>query len=145
MSFARFDTEMTVRPDDIDMNKHVHTSKYIDYYLAARFDQMERCYKMPMDEFLNNGWTWFIKSIRIDFRRQLRIAERILVRTWLQSFGGSDVIIGFQIYRKETMKIAAEGEVVNTLVSLHSGRSATVPEWVIQRYAQFVEDGTSGP
>jgi len=48
---TRFETEMQVRPDDIDMNQHVHGSRYFDYVLAARYDQMERCYKMPMQEF----------------------------------------------------------------------------------------------
>lgn len=140
MRYARFETELTVRLDDIDMNNHVHTSKYFDYYLAARFDQMERCYKMSMDEFLKNGWTWFVKSVRIDFKRPLKIKERILVRTWLESFGGTDVNVAFQIIRKESMKIAAEGTATNTLISLRSGRSTTIPEWVIQRYAQFVDE-----
>ena len=26
-----FETEIIVRPDDIDMNSHVHNSKYLDY------------------------------------------------------------------------------------------------------------------
>ena len=43
---------MQVRPDDIDMNRHVHSSRYLDYVLAARFDQMERCYKMSMQAFM---------------------------------------------------------------------------------------------
>jgi len=49
---TRFETELTVRPDDIDMNQHVHSSRYQDYVLAARYDQMARCYKMPMEEFI---------------------------------------------------------------------------------------------
>ena len=33
---AVFATEMQVRPDDIDMHRHVHNSRYLDYVLAAR-------------------------------------------------------------------------------------------------------------
>jgi acyl-CoA thioester hydrolase len=138
LQYARFDTEMPVRLDDIDMNNHVHTSRYIDYYLAARFDQMERCYKMPMDEFIKQGWTWFVKSMKIEFKRSLLITDRIVVRTWLDSFAGSDVLIRFQIFRKGNMKLAAEGEVMNTLITIASGRSTPIPDWVIQRYAQFL-------
>ena len=50
-AYARFETELRVRPDDIDMYQHVHSSRYMDYVLAARFDQMETGYKMPMSEF----------------------------------------------------------------------------------------------
>ena len=28
---TRFETELQVRPDDIDMNQHVHGSRYFDY------------------------------------------------------------------------------------------------------------------
>ena len=41
--YSRFETELQVRPDDIDMNQHVHNSRYFDYVLAARYDQMARC------------------------------------------------------------------------------------------------------
>ncbi|MDP3929291.1 MAG: thioesterase [Bacteroidota bacterium] len=45
---SKFESTLKVRPDDIDMNQHVHSSKYIDYVLSARYDHMERCYKMPI-------------------------------------------------------------------------------------------------
>ncbi|MBM2845221.1 MAG: fadM, partial [Bacteroidetes bacterium] len=62
MEYKRFETELVVRPDDIDMNNHVHGSRYLDYVLYARFDQMGRCYGMPMDEFLKKGWNWYQKT-----------------------------------------------------------------------------------
>jgi len=37
-----FATEIIIRPDDIDMNDHVHNTKYLDYVLAARYDQMQK-------------------------------------------------------------------------------------------------------
>src|ERR1019366_6508676 len=38
--FSKFETELAVRPDDIDLYQHVHSTRYLDYVLAARFDQM---------------------------------------------------------------------------------------------------------
>lgn len=55
---TKFETELGVRPDDIDMNQHVHASRYQDYVLAARYDQMARCYKMSMEEFFKAGLGW---------------------------------------------------------------------------------------
>jgi acyl-CoA thioesterase FadM len=43
MPYKRFETELIVPPDDIDMNNHLHGSKYLDYVLAARYDHMGRC------------------------------------------------------------------------------------------------------
>ncbi len=46
---TKFETALQVRPDDIDMNQHVHASRYMDYVLAARYDQMARCYQMAIE------------------------------------------------------------------------------------------------
>ena len=50
--YARFETEHVVRPDDIDMFQHVHSSRYLDYVLAARYEQMAPCYGMPWEDFI---------------------------------------------------------------------------------------------
>ena len=55
---TRFETALSVRPDDIDMNQHVHASRYHDYVLAARYDQMARCYQMAMEEKCKEHKFW---------------------------------------------------------------------------------------
>lgn len=139
MTYKRFDTELHVRPDDIDMNNHVHGSRYLDYVLYARFDQMERCYGMPMEDFLAQGWNWYQKTFHIEFKRAIALADRIIVRTWLESFDRSDVRVGFQILKKESMKVAAEGYFVSTMINTATGRAEIIPEQVINQYAQFTE------
>jgi acyl-CoA thioester hydrolase/thioesterase-3 len=139
MPYKSFETEFVVRPDDIDMNNHVHGSRYLDYVLFARFDQMGRCYGMPMDEFLKNGWNWYQKVFHIEYKRALNIAEAVIVRTWLESFEKFEVKVGFQILKKESMKVSAEGYFISTMINLKTGRAEPIPEWVIQHYVQFVE------
>ena len=36
-----FETEITIRPDDIDLNNHVHNTKYLDHVQAPRYEQMK--------------------------------------------------------------------------------------------------------
>jgi acyl-CoA thioester hydrolase/thioesterase-3 len=120
------------------MNNHVHNSKYLDYVLFARYDQMGRCYGMSMDEFVTKGWVWVVKACFIEFKRPLNI-EQIVVRTWLESFEKSDVKVGFQIFKKQGMKLAAEGYFVNTMIDRVNGRAVEIPDQVIRQYAQFVE------
>ncbi|MGB2763948.1 MAG: hypothetical protein WBC20_06005 [Candidatus Aminicenantaceae bacterium] len=38
---TKFDTEITVRPSEIDINRHVHQSVYMDYVLFARWVRMK--------------------------------------------------------------------------------------------------------
>ena len=81
MNYSTFESELAVRPDDIDMNNHVHVSKYADYVLAARYDQMQRCYKMPMEEFVKMGYGWVVVTSYIEYKRPLFINDVVLVRT----------------------------------------------------------------
>jgi len=71
MSFSSFETELGVRPDDIDFFQHVHSSKYFDYVLAARYDQMTRCYGMSMEWFIERGYGWVVKQAMIEYKRPL--------------------------------------------------------------------------
>ncbi len=80
---TKFETELAVRPDDIDMNRHVHNSRYFDYVLAARYDQMSRCYKMSMEEFLKAGFGWVVKIAHLEYKRPLGLGDLMIVRTWI--------------------------------------------------------------
>jgi acyl-CoA thioester hydrolase/thioesterase-3 len=121
------------------MNNHVHGSRYLDYVLFARYDQMGRCYGMPMEEFIKSGWSWYQKSFHIEFKRAITLADKIIVRTWLDSFSKADVKVGFQMYKKEMMKLAAEGHFVSTMIDVQSGRAIPIPETIIQHYVRFTE------
>ena len=134
---TKFETEMLVRPDDIDMNQHVHGSRYQDYVLAARYDQMARCYQMSMDEFTQAGYGWFVKTAHLEYKRPLVLGDRFVVRTWVDEIGGSDVKVRFQILRRvrERLKISCEGWFDYTLVSLQDGRAELIPDHVLAKYA----------
>src|SRR5438874_9263431 len=83
--YSRFQSELQVRPDDIDMHQHVHNSRYFDYVLAARYDQMERCYGMSMEKFIEAGFGWFVKTAHVEYKRPLGLGERFVVRTWIEA------------------------------------------------------------
>jgi acyl-CoA thioesterase FadM len=67
------------------------------------------------------------------------MGDRIIVRTWLDSYAKSDALVRFQIFRKSSMKIAAEGSIVNTMISTASGRAIPIPDSVIAQFTQFKE------
>ena len=134
---SRFETEMSVRPDDIDMNQHVHASRYQDYVLAARYDQMARCYKMSMEEFRQAGLGWYVKSAHLDYKRSLHLGDRLLVRTWVENIEGSEVKVQFEIHRRagERLKLACDGWFDYTMVNLQTARAETIPDWIFAKYS----------
>jgi YbgC/YbaW family acyl-CoA thioester hydrolase len=132
---TKFETEITVRPSDIDINRHVHQSVYLDYVLFARYDQMRRCYKMSMEEFFKRGYSWATKSTTIEFIRPVLLGEKVVVKTWIQEIGTKSVKVYFQIRKKETDDVAAEGHAVYVLVDARSGKPEIIPEDIVKKYS----------
>lgn len=134
---TRFTTDLDVRPDDIDMFQHVHSSRYLDYVLAARFDQMARCYGMAMEEFLRIGLAWYQRSAHIEYKRSLRLGDRFTVTTWIEEMDRDTVRVDFQIRRREetgATKLCCDGHCHYTLVNVATGRAEPIPDWIAMKY-----------
>ena len=133
--FSTFETELHVRPDDIDLNGHVHNSKYLDYVLAARCDQMERCYGMSMGEFLERGFSWFAKTAHVEHKRPLFMGETVIVRTRVSEIRRREVKVDYEILKRETGKLSAIGYFEYTMVDKVTGRAQEIPEDVVRMYS----------
>lgn len=133
--FSTFETIVPVRPDDIDLNQHVHNSKYLDYVLAARYDQMERCYRMSMEEFLERGFSWVVRSAYIEHKRPLRIADSAIVRTCIDEMRDRGVKVAFEISKQSDNKLVAKGWLDYAMVSSATGRPQDIPEDVVAKYS----------
>ncbi|MCF8239903.1 MAG: acyl-CoA thioesterase [Melioribacteraceae bacterium] len=133
--YSVFESKITVRPDDIDMNNHVHYSKYLDYLLAARYEQMHRDYKMSMHEFIDRGFTWFVSNISIEFKRAMKLGDLVFVKTQIQSYQGAQSTVKFWMEIGEKRKLAAEGIAVYSLISTKSGRPVRIPQDIVEKYS----------
>jgi YbgC/YbaW family acyl-CoA thioester hydrolase len=133
--YSIFETEITVRPDDIDMNNHVHYSRYLDYILMARYDQMKNDYKVALEEFGKRGFSWVASEVNIQYKRPIFLEDgTIKVRTQLEEFHGAKVMINFWMVKGENEKIAAQGKVSYTMIAVKSGRPTRVPEDIVKQY-----------
>ena len=132
---SKFETELQVRPDDIDMNQHVHNTRYLDYVLAARYDQMERCYKMPMEEFIKLGFGWVVRASFVEYKRPLGLGDHFTVRTWVEKLIKDGVRVQFEILKKGNGKLCCDGYFDYTMVNLQTGRAETIPDFIVQKYS----------
>jgi YbgC/YbaW family acyl-CoA thioester hydrolase len=133
--FSRFSSEMQVRPDDIDMNQHVHNSRYFDYVLAARYDQMEHHYRFPMEEFIQNNYGWVVQKAEVEYKRPLGLGEWFIVETGIDEIQLKGCIVSFSIVSKKTNKVCCEGKFHYTMINTQTGRAEVVPEWIRIRYS----------
>jgi YbgC/YbaW family acyl-CoA thioester hydrolase len=134
-AFSVFETVLSVRPDDIDMNQHVHNSKYFDYVLAARYDQMERCYGMSMDAFLERGYSWVVKEAHIEHKRPIRMGETVTVRTRVIEIHTRGVKVAFDILKDTDGRLSARGWLDYVMVHADTGRPAIIPGDILEIYS----------
>jgi YbgC/YbaW family acyl-CoA thioester hydrolase len=132
--YATFETEHRVRPDDIDMFQHVHNSKYFDYVLAARYEQMEQYYGMSMEKFIERGFGWVVSKVYIEYRRPLAMGDHFLVRTGIESINEKGCRVNFVITNKATQKASCEGWFEYVMIDIKTGRSQKIPQDVIEVY-----------
>jgi len=130
-----FSSEIRVRPDDIDLNNHVHNTTYLDYVQAARYEQMSRFYKMPMDEFIEMGFNWVASESNIKWKRALKLGDTAVVKTQLGSITGAQCTVNFWIENKTSGKLVSEGFILYTMISIASGRPARITDDTIKRYS----------
>ncbi|MCJ7581251.1 MAG: acyl-CoA thioesterase [Candidatus Aminicenantes bacterium] len=131
----KFETEITVRPHEIDWNRHVNQSVYLDYLLHARVDQMKRCYKMPIESFFKRGYSWITRSISIEYINSVYMEETIIVRTWIETVGKKSVTVKFQMLKKKDLSLATEGTAVFVLINAKTGHPETIPEDIHSKYS----------
>jgi YbgC/YbaW family acyl-CoA thioester hydrolase len=135
--YKTFETTHRVRPDDIDMYNHVHNSKYFDYVLAARYDQMETCYGMGMDKFIERGFGWLVRTVYMDYKRPLKMNDHFIARTSIDSIDEKKCRVNFAIIGKATNKVCCDGWFDFVLIELDGGKAVLIPQDVIAHYTSF--------
>ncbi len=131
----KFETKITVRPHEIDWNRHVNQSVYLDYLLHARVDQMRKCYKMPIESFFKRGLSWITRSIFIEYLNSVYMGETIIVRTWIETVGKKGVTVKFQMLKKNDQILATEGTAVFVLINAKTGQPEVIPEDIRSKYS----------
>src|SRR5690606_12237411 len=134
-AYSAFQSLIPVRPDDIDMNRHVHNSKYFDYVLAARYDQMERCYGMSMDAFLERGLSWVVRASYIEHKRPLHIGDTAAVETRVEEIQSRGVKVAFLLTKEADGKAVAKGWLEYVLGTLEGGRPRIIPDDIVAIYS----------
>ncbi len=133
--YSAFESEFKVRPDDIDMNNHVHSSRYFDYILAARYDQMEKDYRMPMEKFIERGYAWVINTAFIQYKRPLLLGDTFTVKTCIRELKQKGIKITFEITRKENGKLCSDGWIDYTMINIRTARAETIPQDIMEQYS----------
>src|SRR4029077_18831911 len=99
------------------------------------YDQMARCYGMPMEEFTSAGYGWVARVAHVEYKRQLTLGEKFIVATFVSDLHDSEVRVEFEIFKQRNKKLCCDGYFLYTMVSLETRRAVPIPEWIAKKYS----------
>jgi YbgC/YbaW family acyl-CoA thioester hydrolase len=103
-----FLSEFDVRSYELDGFGHVNYAVYLNYLEQARFDALAAG-GFPLSTMAERNWGVYVARVEVDYRRECRLGHRIQVRTWVESFRNSSMVIGQEILRHERGTDPVEG------------------------------------
>ncbi len=94
-----------VRSSELDSFGHVNHAVYLSYLEQARFEALELG-GFPLAELARRSWAVHVVRVEVDYRRECRLGDRLVVRTEVGRFRNSSMILQQNIFR---FRAAAEG------------------------------------
>lgn len=93
-----FSSPIVVRSYELDGLGHVNNAVYLNYLEYARFNALASG-GFPLAEMERRGWAVHVVRIEVDYRRECRFEDRLLVRTWVERFRNSSMILRQEVHR----------------------------------------------
>lgn len=92
------ETEVTVRSYELDSFGHVNHAVYLNYLETGRFEAL-RTGGLSREEMARQGWGVYVVRLEIDYVKEARMDERLLVRTQLAGFRRSSMVLAQEVVR----------------------------------------------
>lgn len=94
------ETSIDVRSSELDSFGHVNHAVFLNYLEHGRFEAL-RAAGFPREVLDERGWAIWVVRVEVDYLGEVRRAERLVVRTWADSFRRTSMRLGQSIARGE--------------------------------------------
>lgn len=122
-----FETTVRVRSYELDAYRHVNHAVYLNYFEVARFRALARG-GFDLDTMERRQWSVHVVRVEVDFRREARLDDVLRIRTEVEAFRQSSMVIVQEAVREdgEDEEMVAEARVVAVWVGA-GGRPVRIP------------------
>ena len=104
------ETEVVVRSYELDSFSHVNHAVFLNYLEYARFEAL-RTGGLSREVMAARGWSVYVVRIEVDYVKEARMDDRLLVRTQLAGYRRTSMVLKQEIVRpgdEEELLIRAE-------------------------------------
>jgi acyl-CoA thioester hydrolase len=132
-NFFETSINLEVKTYDIDFAGVVSNIVYIKWIEDFRLAMLATHY--PLQNQLEKDIAPAILQTKIDYKKSIRLFERVSGRIWISNIQKIKWFIQAEIYGQD--KVAAVVEQSGIFVSLSRGRPVSIPDDLLQKYLEF--------
>jgi len=131
-----------IRFQDCDPFQHLNNSRYIDYFMNAREDQLNQFYDSRIFEvFQQTGHSWVVTKNQIAYLAPAVMLEQVVIRTQLIQMTENILVVEGIMLDKAGHRLKAVAWIEFTFISLLNGRTANHPEDFMNAFRPARVDG----
>lgn len=118
--------ELAVRFRDLDPLNHVNNALFSTFYEEARIDFISRLPSFA--EQLDNGYSFVLANIEIDFVRPVEYPAKILIGTGIKRLGNTSITSFQAIFTKEDKRLISVAEASGVWFDIKRQKPARLPK-----------------
>ena len=85
-----FESRFRVRSYELDGFAHMNHAVFMNWFEQARFDVFEQG-GFPAPEIQGRGWGVYVVKIEVEFLKEARFGDELVIRTWVEDVGRSSM------------------------------------------------------
>lgn len=126
-----------VRFQDCDPFNHLNNSKYIDYFINAREDQILEHYDLDMQNFIKKNHTaWVVSTSQIAYLKPALTMEEVLIESQLIQHSEKHLLVELRMYDYEKTHLKSFLWITFVHVSLKTQRATPHTSELMQLFKQ---------
>ena len=130
------ETEIRVRYVDTDQMHFVYNGKYLEYFEVGR-TEMLREIGLPYDTIEKEGFLLPVLEANVKYKLPAHYDDILIIKSFLKKFPDLKVHIDYEIVRKGSDDLIAEGFTVHAFMSKKSKKVTRPPEFFIKAIKKF--------
>ena len=95
-------SNVKIRFQDCDPFNHLNNSRYIDYFINAREEQLLENYNLNVfEDMLTTGNTWVVTSNQIQYLSPVNTGDTIVIESQLNQFSDTSLLVEMKMWNVE--------------------------------------------
>jgi len=132
----RFFHPLRVRYIEVDAQRHVFFSHYLNYFDVALVEYM-RTIGSAYQDMVASGVDMFYVAARCEYKGRARFDDLLHVHARIGHIGNTSFTFEFAVYRQPDDRLIATGEITAVAVDAGTEKPVGVPEALRAAVAQF--------